>query len=116
VLDQKARVTGDGGWCEWSPEGYYLMLGPDDRSRWYADWGEAWRENQADTAMDRVPGPPDPTSYAGQSPDYCLNCHAGLALATQAGVSEAGQAMTLINERMRAQGWGADWHRAFAIA
>ena len=54
VHDQIARTNGTSGWCRFYPEGYYIDIGPVDRSRFYADWGEAWRENQA---QQKVVGP-----------------------------------------------------------
>ena len=111
VQDQIARTNGASGWCQYAPEGYYLVHGPDDRSRWYADWHESWINNQS---QKRVPGPPDPTSFTGTSPDYTAQLRAGLALATQAGVVEAQECAVWVNQEMQDVGWGDGWHRLFA--
>ena len=109
--DQIARTNGTSGWCQYAPEGYYLVSGPDDKSRWYADWHESWVNNQQQA---RVPGPPDPTSFAGTSPDYTAQCRAGMALATQAGLTAIVPHAQFVNAQMKSMGWGDGWHRLFA--
>ena len=111
IEDQIARTNGTSGWCKFSPEGYYLVSGPDDWSRWYADWGESWANNQAQA---RVPGPPDPTTFTS-SPDYSGACRAALAIATQAGVDAALPCVQELTANMRAANITSDsWQRLFA--
>ena len=110
MIDQIARTNGTSGWCRFYPEGYYIDIGPVDRSRFYADWGEAWRENQA---QQKVVGPPDPTTLVS-SGDYTMSCRGGLAFAAQAGIAGAAEALEWLEAQMRAVGYGGDWQRLWS--
>ena len=111
IQDLIARTNGTSGWSKWCPEGYYLVSGPDDWSRWYADWSESWYNNQQQA---RVPGPPDPTAYAA-SADYSGACRAGLAIATQAGCADAKAPHDELVRNMNSANMRSDsWQRLFA--
>jgi hypothetical protein len=106
--DQIARTNGQSGWNEYFPEGYYINVGPTN-GVWYQSWGEAWSENQK---VGGVPTP-DPTELAS-SGDYCGQLRAGMALATQAGLTEVTAPLATLTERMTAAFYTDGWHRLFA--